>query len=76
MRMIMIIILYNYLFQYRTMQDKLSLRRGAHSLQAVPKQLRIDSRNLFAGHTEITIQHGGQEYRLRRTRNGKLILNK
>jgi hemin uptake protein HemP len=37
---------------------------------------RIDSQALFGRESEIIIQHGDQEYRLRRTRNGRLILNK
>lgn len=36
----------------------------------------IDSRRLFGGTQEVRIQHLGQEYRLRQTRNGKLILTK
>lgn len=34
------------------------------------------STDLFQGRDEITIQHDGKTYRLRRTKNGKLILNK
>nr|WP_246734921.1 hemin uptake protein HemP [Chelativorans sp. ZYF759] len=36
----------------------------------------IDSQSLFKGATEIVIDHGGAKYRLRITRQGKLILNK
>jgi hemin uptake protein HemP len=36
----------------------------------------LDSRVLFDGAREIRIDHDGQEYRLRQTRNGKLILTK
>jgi hemin uptake protein HemP len=36
----------------------------------------IDSRTLFHGATEIVIEHQGAQYRLRVTRQGKLILNK
>ena len=36
----------------------------------------IDSRRLFAEANEVTILHAGELYRLRITRNGKLILNK
>ena len=36
----------------------------------------IDSSRLFAGANEVRILHDGQLYRLRVTRNGKLILNK
>ena len=35
----------------------------------------VDSRALFAGEHEIGILHAGETYRLRITRQGKLILN-
>ena len=38
--------------------------------------LRIDSRKLLAGGRELLIDHAGQAYRLRLTRNDKLILTK
>lgn len=34
------------------------------------------SRELFAGRSEICIEHEGSLYRLKLTRQGKLILNK
>lgn len=37
---------------------------------------RVKSSDLFAGQTEIGIDHGGSLYRLKITRQGKLILNK
>ena len=36
----------------------------------------LDSAALFAGRSEIHIRHEGQIYRLRATRNGKLVMNK
>jgi len=36
----------------------------------------INSRDLFQGRQEICIEHGDQIYRLRTTRQGKLILTK
>jgi hemin uptake protein HemP len=36
----------------------------------------LDSRALFGERLEIAIRHEGQLYRLRKTRHGKLILNK
>ena len=36
----------------------------------------ISFQTLSNGRTEITIEHEGQEYRLRATKNGKLLLNK
>ncbi|HEY0178114.1 MAG TPA: hemin uptake protein HemP [Dokdonella sp.] len=37
---------------------------------------RIGSGQLLAGGNELVIEHAGQEYRLRLTRNDKLILTK
>lgn len=37
---------------------------------------RIDSQRLMSGANELVIEHAGQEYRLRLTRNDKLILTK
>jgi len=37
---------------------------------------RITSRSLFGASSEVVIEHDGQEYRLRITRHGKLILTK
>lgn len=36
----------------------------------------LDSQAIFGTRAEILIQHGDQIYRLRKTRHGKLILNK
>jgi hemin uptake protein HemP len=36
----------------------------------------IHSRDLFKGTREVLIDHSGEIYRLRLTRNGKLILHK
>jgi hemin uptake protein HemP len=36
----------------------------------------IPSERLFSATAEVRIQHQGEEYRLRRTRSGKLILTK
>lgn len=44
--------------------------------RAVPAQRQFDSRTLFGEAQEVRITHFGQEYRLRQTRNGKLILTK
>ena len=41
-----------------------------------PAQCRVDSRLLLRESRELVIEHLGQEYRLRRTRNDKLILTK
>lgn len=36
----------------------------------------VTSEELFQGQRELLIVHAGETYRLRLTRNGKLILNK
>ncbi len=36
----------------------------------------VESRNLLQGASEVLIQHGNEVYRLRHTRNDKLILTK
>lgn len=36
----------------------------------------ISSADIFRGEREVLIQHGEEVYRLRLTRNGKLILHK
>jgi len=38
--------------------------------------LTVDSATLFAGRDEIRLMHRGEEYRLRITKQGKLILTK
>lgn len=43
---------------------------------AAAPQRRVDSRLLLRESRELVIEHLGQEYRLRRTRNDKLILTK
>jgi len=37
---------------------------------------RVDSRELFRGHHLVEIEHAGQRYQLRLTRENKLILTK
>ena len=37
---------------------------------------RLRSEDLFRAHQELIIEHRGEEYRLKLTRNDKLILNK
>lgn len=43
---------------------------------AAAMEREIDSLSLLRGAREIVIRHGDQAYRLRHTRNGKLILTK
>ena len=39
-----------------------------------PSSDRVMSQDLLGKKGELIIEHGGREYRLRRTQNGKLIL--
>jgi hemin uptake protein HemP len=50
--------------------------RALHEDRPGHAQSQIDSQALFKGATEIVIDHEGAKYRLRITRQGKLILNK
>ena len=43
---------------------------------ALPSQAAIESNALLRGTREVLIRHGGEVYRLRHTRNDKLILTK
>jgi hemin uptake protein HemP len=49
---------------------------GAATLTAGARKLRIESQRLFQGNSEIVIVHHDEEYNLRITKNGKLILTK
>lgn len=49
---------------------------SAVNAQRAMKAQRIDSHRLLSGGRELVIEHAGQEYRLRLTRNDKLILTK
>ena len=51
-------------------------RAGAATLTAAARKLRIESQRLFQGNSEIVIVHHDEEYNLRITKNGKLILTK
>lgn len=49
---------------------------GPPDPERTPRIPRIDSRDLLRGGREVVIVHEGEEYRLRRTSQGKLILTK
>lgn len=52
-------------------------RTATSSIEAASgKKPRIESNQLFRGNSEIVIVHQEEEYNLRITRNGKLILTK
>ncbi|MDV6343020.1 MULTISPECIES: hemin uptake protein HemP [unclassified Nitrosomonas] len=48
----------------------------SHSLPMRDPYKPINSDSLFVVGDEVLIQHRGEQYRLRRTRNDKLILTK
>jgi hemin uptake protein HemP len=50
--------------------------KPSRSVETTVQPTVIDSATLFAGKTEIRVRHRDQEYRLRITRQGKLILTK
>ncbi|MCA9224988.1 MAG: hemin uptake protein HemP [Planctomycetales bacterium] len=60
----------------RAAEERLD-KADSHSLPQVFGQTRVwTSDELFGQHNEILIVHNDQVYRLRRTRNGKLIMCK
>jgi len=54
-------------------RDRTGHRSVVRHLASAPV---IDSAQLLADRKEVQIRHAGEVYRLRVTRNGKLILNK
>ena len=58
-------------------EDDSKDRPAASRVRTIPADgHRIDSRDLFVGTRELTIQHGREVYRLRLTSQNKLILTK
>ncbi|HEY7554527.1 MAG TPA: hemin uptake protein HemP [Candidatus Binatia bacterium] len=53
-------------------------QRAPRPNRSVPlgQKPRIESNNIFQGKSEVIIVHQNEEYNLRITRNGKLILTK
>jgi hemin uptake protein HemP len=49
---------------------------GVLTTSAAARKPRIESQRLFQGNNEIVIVHHEEEYSLRITKNGKLILTK
>ncbi|HEY0975650.1 MAG TPA: hemin uptake protein HemP [Solimonas sp.] len=59
------------------MSSTLTLRSPSLALPTLkPSSPRVRSDDLLRGTRELVIEHRGQEYRLLRTRNDRLILNK
>ncbi len=57
------------------MNDKRVSGSAATPASPAPRR-RLESSALLGRDTELIIAHGGEEYRLRLTRQGKLILTK
>jgi hemin uptake protein HemP len=57
------------------MNDKRVPGSAATPASPAPRR-RLESSALLGRDTELIIAHGGEEYRLRLTRQGKLILTK
>jgi hemin uptake protein HemP len=49
---------------------------GVSATASYSTKRRVNSEQLFAGSRELLIEHAGELYALRHTRNGKLILTK
>ena len=58
------------------MEKQPTLMDSEHRKSAPNDLKRINSQEIFAGETQVLIQHGMAEYLLRITRQGKLILTK
>ncbi|MBV2209830.1 MAG: hemin uptake protein HemP [Thermomonas sp.] len=79
MRIITIIILHTAV---TLMSDSATPLSNSSEAQGLTTPMRmeprvvLDSHKLLQGENEVLIQHGSEVYRLRHTRNGKLILTK
>lgn len=49
---------------------------GVAAAPGLTQQRSLRSEDILQGHKEVVIEHGGQQYRLRVTSAGKLILTK
>ncbi len=57
--------------------DSADAPQGPAAQAALPREMRvIEAADLFRGGKEIAILHEGSIYRMKITRQGKLILNK
>ncbi len=61
------------------MSDKFSKTENVDAISNIQKTAsmqRASSESLFVNRRELIIEHEGEEYRLRKTSKGKLILTK
>jgi hemin uptake protein HemP len=56
--------------------DNMKILPNANADQRPAQPPRVESSSLFGNAREIVIVHGNEEYRLRQTSQGKLILTK
>lgn len=63
-------------FQDAAMSRNVQDAGNIHPLTRTPDVLELDSVQLLRGQRELHIRHGNEVYRLRHTRNDKLILTK
>jgi len=57
-------------------RNTLHTQPNANSTRQALPQRRLTSEALMAGAREVILEHRGEQYRLRVTSNGKLILTK
>lgn len=73
----MIILNYGRVMRYIGENKKAATQsEGAHWRSRPKASNRVSSDELLAGEAELEIEHHGQIYRLRPTRQGKLLLTK
>lgn len=65
-----------YITHEGIMNDTGSEHEKQHSESQTITEKRVAFTDIAQGHNEVLIEYEGQVYRLRCTRNGKLILNK
>lgn len=56
--------------------DKTEKSEATDSSEKPPQEVVVSFEELAGGRAEISIDHEGQRYRLRATKNGRLLLNK
>ncbi len=79
MRLIVINLFHAPLASYAMNSQSPSPLRAASANQPLPahsSKPRMSSTELFGNASELIIEHRGEEYRLKLTRNQRLILNK
>ena len=64
------------IFESSSIRPRLHLTKSTVKQAVVVPELAVDSHGLLQGRSEVLIRHGNETYRLRHTRNDKLILTK